>query len=161
MKLTAKSIALTALLAVSSGVTVFAASSQVSATIFQASPANSSKINSVISASPSIVGNWKGKIVAKGDDAATILEINVLPKPGSIKQGTWKFWGSNNNQDVVYQSGTLVATVNNNNVVLELKEQGQSMIKFQTKITNNKELSGESLDGNSQAKVLIYLNKTK
>jgi uncharacterized Zn ribbon protein len=159
MKLTAKSIALTTLLAVSSGMTIFAASSQVSATIFQTSPANSAKINPVISTSPSIVGNWKGQIVAKGDDAATILEIDVLPQAGSIKQGTWKFWGSDNNKDVVYQSGTLVATVDNSNVVLELKDKGKSMMKFQTKIQNSKELSGESFDGKSKTKFLIYLNK--
>jgi hypothetical protein len=161
MKLKAKSIALTALLAVSSGITILAASPQVSATIFHTSPANSSKINPVISTSPSIVGNWKGQIFAKGDDAATILEIDVLPQAGSIKQGTWKFWGSDNNKDVVFQSGTLVAVVENNNVVLELKDKGKTMIKFQSKLQNGKQLSGESFDGKSKIKYSISLNKAQ
>lgn len=154
MKLVAKSIALTAVLAVSSGITVFAASSQ-------ASSANSAKINQVISVSPSIVGNWKGQIVAKGDDAATIIEIDVLPQAGSIKQGTWKFWGSENNKDVVFQSGTLVAVVENNNMVLELKDKGKTMIKFQSKLQNGKQLSGESFDGKGKIKYSISLSKTK
>lgn len=107
------------------------------------------------------MGNWKGLIIPQGDDTSTSIEIDVLPQAGSTKQGTWKFWGYNsqNNKDIVFQSGTLIATVDNNNVILELKDKGKTMMKFQSKLKNSKQLSGESFDGKSQIKYSINLKK--
>ncbi|OKH46520.1 hypothetical protein NIES2101_24855 [Calothrix sp. HK-06] len=158
MKLTIQSIALTTLLAVSSGIAFFGAADQVFAKIAQA---DQGKISKVISARPSIVGNWKGLIIPQGDDTSTSIEIDVLPQAGSTKQGTWKFWGydSQNNKNIVFQSGTLIATVDNNNVILELKDKGKTMMKFQSKLKNSKQLSGESFDGKSQIKYSINLDK--
>ena len=164
MKLVTKSIALATLLAVSSGIGFLGAASQVSATIVQGQQANSNKISQVISSKPSIVGSWKGQIIPKGDDTATSIEIDVLSQAGNTKLGTWKFWGydTKTQKDIVIQNGTLTATVNNtvNNkdVILELKDKGKTMMKFKTQFKNNK-LTGESFEGKSQTKYLINLNK--
>ncbi|RUT02372.1 hypothetical protein DSM106972_058500 [Dulcicalothrix desertica PCC 7102] len=160
MKFVTKSIALTTLLAVSSGIGFLGAASQVSATMFQGQQANPSKISQIISSKPSIVGSWKGQIIPKGDDTATFIEIDVLSQAGNTKQGTWKFWGydTKTQKDIVIQNGTLTATVNNNDVILELKEKGKTMIKFKTQVKNNK-LTGESFEGKSQTKYLINLKK--
>lgn len=160
MKLVTKSIALATLLAVSSGIGFLGAASQVSATIVQGQQANSNKISQVISSKPSIVGSWKGQIIPKGDDTATSIEIDVLSQAGNTKLGTWKFWGydTKTQKDIVIQNGTLTATVNNKDVILELKDKGKTMMKFKTQFKNNK-LTGESFEGKSQTKYLINLNK--
>ncbi|ABA20565.1 conserved hypothetical protein [Trichormus variabilis ATCC 29413] len=162
MQVSTKSLTLATLVTTTiiSNISFLSSNNQVSANVPILKQGNH-QINKVFSPAPSIVGNWKGSIGSKGDDVRTVVEIDVSSQPGAIKQGSWKFWGSDvkTNKDIVLQSGTLVATVNNNNTVtLLFKQDGKKFLTFNTQLKNVKQLSGELVD---KTNIQIYLEKNK
>jgi hypothetical protein len=151
-----KSIVLVTLMTVSfsSAMTILGSTSQVSANSLQSKQARNYQINDVKKSSPSIVGNWEGIVYPKGDDTSTSVEMVI--NPGAIKQGTWKFIGDNNS---VFESGAVVASLAGNNATLEFKQKNQKPSWFyKCQLQNNKKLSCEQV-GNTFWK--LTLNKAK
>jgi hypothetical protein len=147
MKFSAKSITLATLVTTSviSSMTFLGNQNQASANNIQTFTPTNYQLNK-LNPAPSVVGNWKGSIFSKGDDVSTVVEINISAQAGAVKPGSWKFLGfdEEKNQDTVLQSGTLSATVgNNNSVTLTFKEKGKTLWTFNTKLNNTERLSGE------------------
>ncbi|UKP01555.1 hypothetical protein [Nostoc sp. UHCC 0870] len=148
MKFSAKSITLATLVTTSviSSMTFLGNQNQASANNIQTFTPTNYQLNKLGNPAPSVVGNWKGSIGSKGDDALTVVEINISAQAGAVKPGSWKFIGfdSQKNQDIVLQSGSLSATVgNNNSVTLTFKEKGKTLWTFNTKLNNTERISGE------------------
>ncbi|WP_414550338.1 hypothetical protein [Anabaena sp. CCY 0017] len=152
MKLSIKSIALATMMTVStiSVSTGLALSGSISAASAQT---NSRQMNQPlqfqrqICSKASIVGNWKGIIVANGDDATTSLEISI-PSGKATPQGTWKFLGASGNLN----QGKAIASVQGNTVTLELWESKlQNNLKTQKKVATlqgNFQNCGSKISGN-------------
>jgi hypothetical protein len=153
MKLSVKSIAFAAMMtiSVSSGVAFSGNISPASANNLQFSPnSKQSQINPQLQpklpvcAGASIIGNWKGGLVAAGDDVVTSVQISVSPG-GAIKQGTWKFLG----QTGVFEQGTVIAIVEGDTVTLQLwKQESQSKNKIVT-LKGNFQDCGHKISGKS------------
>ena len=151
-----KSIVLATLMTVSfsSAMTILGGTSQVSANSLQSKQARHHQINDVKTSSPSIIGNWKGKLYPQGDDTSTDVEMVI--NLGTINQGTWKFLGENNS---VIGSGAVLGAVAGNGVTLEFKQNNKKPSWFYNcKLKDDNNLSCEMVGKTSWK---LTLNKAK
>ncbi|MEG5056478.1 hypothetical protein QUB60_02770 [Microcoleus sp. A2-C5] len=150
-----RSIVLATLMAVSfsSAMAILGNTSQVFANPLKSQQVNHLQINEVITSPSSIVGNWKGNLSHRGDDALTSVEMVI--KQGANQQGTWKFIGENNTP---FESGAVVASVGANSATLEFKQKDKKPSWFfKCKLPNNTQLSCEKV-GNTNWNLTLKKN---
>jgi len=147
MKLSIKSIALATMMtvstvSVSTGLGLLGKISAASAQTNYAQINRQLQFQPQICAKPSIIANWKGIIVAAGDDAATYLEISI-PSGKAPQQGTWKFPGESEPLD----QGKAIASVQGNTVTLELWSNNSGSLKKISTLQGNFQDCGSKISG--------------